>query len=62
MYDPVSFYYQIEVVLASNTSKESPTMRQSQWLFLDAADTAINASILINVKIQKIFTQLISEC
>ncbi|KAI8149173.1 hypothetical protein BJV82DRAFT_209509 [Fennellomyces sp. T-0311] len=42
MYDPVSFYYQIEVVIASNTSKESPTMRQSQWLFLDAADTAIS--------------------
>ncbi|KAI9243897.1 hypothetical protein BDA99DRAFT_448776 [Phascolomyces articulosus] len=45
-YDPVSFYYQLQVVIASNTSRDGVSTRQyqSQWLFLDAADKAITTA------------------
>lgn len=41
-YDCVSFYSFIETIIASNTSKDGRQVRQSQWLFLDAADKAIS--------------------
>lgn len=32
--------------MATNTSRDGKQVRQSQWLFLDAADTAINVGLL----------------
>ncbi|KAG2226446.1 hypothetical protein INT45_000614 [Circinella minor] len=45
-YDPVSFFYQLQMVITSNTAKDGAPTRQyqSQWLFLDAADKAITTA------------------
>ncbi|KAI9492695.1 hypothetical protein BDB00DRAFT_826788 [Zychaea mexicana] len=45
-YDPVSFFYQLQVVITSNSAKDGAPTRQSQsqWLFLDAADKAISTA------------------
>ncbi|KAG0182633.1 hypothetical protein DFQ29_002965 [Apophysomyces sp. BC1021] len=43
-YDCVSFYSFIEAILASNTGMEGKQVRQSQWLFLSAADMAISTA------------------
>ncbi|ORY94875.1 hypothetical protein BCR43DRAFT_442549 [Syncephalastrum racemosum] len=43
-YDCISFYSFLETVMATNTSRDGKQVRQSQWLFLDAADTAINTA------------------
>ncbi|CAO3621855.1 unnamed protein product [Cunninghamella blakesleeana] len=44
-YDCVTFYSFIEAIIASNTSSiNTKQMKQSQWLFLDAADRMIKAA------------------
>lgn len=40
-YDCVSFYSFIETVIAANTPQEGRQMRQSQWLFLESGNRAI---------------------
>ncbi|KAI8369465.1 uncharacterized protein BYT42DRAFT_584566 [Radiomyces spectabilis] len=45
-YDCVSFYSFLETVIASNASQDGKQVRQSQWLFLEAADTAITTARL----------------
>lgn len=40
-YDCVSFYSFIETVIAANTPQEGRVLRQSEWLYLEAGNRAI---------------------
>ncbi|KAI9337340.1 hypothetical protein BD770DRAFT_422590 [Pilaira anomala] len=43
-YDCVSFYSFIETVIAANTPQEGRQMRQSEWLYLEAGNRAIETA------------------